>query len=791
MKHTNRLRKSAVIGGVTILALMVGGAASAASGVATPGNQGARSGPGGVTPGPASSDVMAQKLQELYASLPAPGSKASNTPAVIQNLTEAAYIWGLPAEYTYRFAKYNQLVTSPTNTLAYSSVPAEWNNRANANAGNSSVLYISSTMNLTTQDLVYTVPPTASDYIPDPQGPNFTVSQMFDSFINVFADPGTRTTATSEPTSYLVVGPNSRYAKDINATILGHTYPVISSDTNTCELLVRILTNTLSSGAKGVSATLHGVAEKFAMNTLQQFQANNNTPVFPANFQITPPTQAQIDAADQYQNTPVLASAFFGQVGDSLAENPLPTSSTGLSGTALANMPSYMPPQAHAVTTYQVPSAGQQDTLALFKPLGLTQAGFTMPKGWTLAQRAAFNAGFAAGASFIQGVLGRPTTSKTNYWSYLNRNIGTYANGPVGYMYRAVGVIAGGFPNLPLDGFYAPIFTNNNNGLDGAGTPLDGNNTYSVTFTPPGPHSASPLHLPVVGTLPPMVLDSKGKDVGFWSITLYQPDEVQAASPYLSQVSTQNLAYSSADEGSVTKVVPGAGKTSPGLMTLPTNPGLGTLNEGTALLFGSHAASFGLSQNTPYFIHFPVKGETSCAAGAACTFELSSTWVPMLSTDSFPIGGLDMGTPGNLLPLASGSGTLRYGIVQPVTQLGSSQIDPPVGQPGLKANTDGSYTIWMAPTLPAGVSATNWIPTPSTAYFSGLVPAGTKVGTTIEPMMRMYDTQPGEDTPSIMPCPLKVLACVANNIVGQASYVLPAVDGPETDQRRHQSRYLH
>jgi hypothetical protein len=31
---------------------------------------------------------------------------------------------------------------------------------------------------------------------------------------------------------------------------------------------------------------------------------------------------------------------------------------------------------------------------------------------------------------------------------------------------------------------------------------------------------------------------------------------------------------------------------------------------------------------------------------------------------------------------------------------------------GLKKNTDGSMSIWLASTLPAGIPKTNWLPTP-------------------------------------------------------------------------------
>ena len=109
--------------------------------------------------------------------------------AKIETLAKLAYIWGLPAEFVYRFSNYNQLVTAPINTFAYGQAPAAWNN-ASTNAGDSSVLYINAELDLTRTALVYTIPPTNAD---------FQVTQIFDNFINVVSDPGTRTLPTNRP----------------------------------------------------------------------------------------------------------------------------------------------------------------------------------------------------------------------------------------------------------------------------------------------------------------------------------------------------------------------------------------------------------------------------------------------------------------------------------------------------------------------------------------------------------------------------------------------------------------
>jgi hypothetical protein len=82
-----------------------------------------------------------------------------------------------------------------------------------------------------------------------------------------------------------------------------------------------------------------------------------------------------------------------------------------------------------------------------------------------------------------------------------------------------------------------------------------------------------------------------------------------------------------------------------------------------------------------------------------------------------PIQGVN-GTAGSIVGLQNPGGTvnLQWGPIQPVSQLGSQQLTS--GR--LARNTDGSVTIWIGPTLPAGAPATNWIPTPSTTYFEGI-----------------------------------------------------------------------
>jgi hypothetical protein len=150
-------------------------------------------------------------------------ARSATDPPVIKALSAAAYVWGLGPEYIERFSKYNTIVGAPLNALTYGSVPAAWNNDA-TNAGDASVLYISAFVNFDeSPELVLTVPPSRNQYY---------VVAYYDAYANTIGSIGTRTTPSDAMTSYLLVGPKSRYAKKQTAKIDGYEYPVMASDTN-------------------------------------------------------------------------------------------------------------------------------------------------------------------------------------------------------------------------------------------------------------------------------------------------------------------------------------------------------------------------------------------------------------------------------------------------------------------------------------------------------------------------------------------------------------------------------
>ena len=698
-------------------------------------------------------------------------------PARIEQLASDAYVWGLAPEFVYRFVKYNNLATAPTNTFAAGGASAAWNNDA-TNAGDASVLYLNSMMDLSgrrgarrrppacvtstrragcarsaqssatggTKELVLTVPPSKDNYY---------VVNLLDSFINSIGSIGTRTTPSTRPQTYLLAGPTSRYAHQRTARIRGFTYRVMATDTNLNWMLIRIRADSLVPADDPASAASisKNVVGRFALNTLREFQARGHRPKYVDPGPYTP-TPAQKQRAAKWHNAPTRAVAFFKQVGQSLRVSPFPTARTGLNGIPLATLPSWVVPQYGAKRRFRNPSWGQRRALAAFRPLGLTAKRFKVPSNWGQAQLDALQDGYEAGQEKVNETLSPESLDpSTNYWRYLNDVVGTYPNRPKGYLYRAVLVIAGGSANVALDAIYAQI----NNLRGTSATQLYGNNTYKLTFTPP---VTNPSTLPVVGSLPPTVNDSQGDARGFWSIHVYQTDVTQSAAPFITQASVLNTAYSTANLA-VTAVDASSN-------TITVEPSSwGPLVASSPVLFGANAARYGLTPGLPYYVR-----TTPTLNGGRYSFKVSTKWLQDLSAANVPIQGTT-GNPGPTVDLTNPGGAvnLQWGPIQPVSQLGSQQLTS--GR--LARNPDGSVTIWIAPTLPAGAPATNWIPTPSAAYYATLYP-GVTVPTEIRPLMRIYYPAPGSNTQaSILPPPNAIgpgLSCA----LPCATYVFPALE---------------
>ena len=676
---------------------------------------------------------------------PTPKGPASalTDPAAIQSLAADAYTWAIAPEFVYRFLKYNALKTAPVNMLGGKGTSAAaWNNLA-TNAGDASVLYLNSMIDLSgrpvsgtpnggTKEMVLTVPPSATNYY---------VVNLLDDFINSTGTIGTRTTPSKKSTSYLVAGPTSKYAHMRVATIDGFTYRVLATDTNYNWMLIRIRADSLvpASDPASVNSINTSTVQKFAFNTLRQFQQNGNTPIYPSSTTPYVPNAQQLNRAEKWKNAPTQALAFFAQAGRSLALNPLPSRTTGLGNTPMSALPAWVVPQANARNLFQNPAYGQAHALRLFRPLGLTARGYFVPRNWGTDQLNALQAGYQQGQASVaslQSVLG--VTPATNYWTYLNTNIGTYPNSVVGYLMRALVVAAGGSANVPLDAIYAQ-----GNNTDGTSTTqLMGGNTYKMTFVPPPGLSATTP--PFNSTIPPTVNNSSGDPKGFWSMHMYQTDPSQSAAPFITQASAQNLAYSQAN-------VPVAAVSAANDTIVVRAPAWGGPPIASQpVFFGTGAQAYGLQPDTTYYVA-ATPTVTGKGKKATYTFPVTTTWKqdlsPIVQMDGQAVGGVPeqgpSGTPGPIVDIAAASGTLNWGPVQPVSQLGSQQITS--GK--LAQNSDGSYTIWFGPSLPAGAPATNWIPTPSLASLQQIYGAGAALtAPQVRAMLRIYYPTPGSNT---------------------------------------------
>lgn len=652
----------------------------------------------------------------------------------IRELTAQATVWALAPEFVYRFAKYNELVNAPINELKYGQNAAAWNN-SGSNAGDSSVLYVNGFVDFTQADeLVLTVPPTTDTYY---------VANYLDSFINTIASIGNRTTPTPTATSYLLVSPDSPYASRKNVILGGKRFPVIASDTMLNWLVVRVRADALADAADQASTTsvYDTVVKNFFLNTLEEFQAAGNAPVPPDSYVYTP-TAEQIREAEAFRNAPTAATEFFDQAGSSLAISPPPGRGVALSGTRLSQLPAWIVPQYGATSRYVPPSFDQRGELKRFAKIGLTTNGFSLPSDWNAKQRNAFQKGFEKGMKrAVTASSGGSPKAERNYWTYDNTMIGSYANNKIGYLVRASVVLLGGSANVPVDAVYPVLNT-----ADGS-TQLDGDTTYSVTFTPPDSTPA----LPAVGILPPMVTDDAGATSGFWAISVYQPDASQSAAPFLPQAAVLNRHYTRLDSTIIT--VDAQADT----ITVP-QPAWGPLAASTPVVFGEGADAIGLEPDTVYYL---VGSPTTGTSGGntTATFSVSSTWAQDISSQGVPMQNTGAaGSPADIVD--PGSAALpTMGMVQPVSQLGSQQIT----SGDLQFSEDGSLTIYIGPSLPAGAPASNWIPTPSTALYEQWYP-GQELSTDIRVMLRMYYPTPGSTPPSILP-----------DASGATTYVPPAL----------------
>ena len=194
-------------------------------------------------------------------------------------------------------------------------------------------------------------------------------------------------------------------------------------------------------------------------------------------------------------------------------------------------------------------------------------------------------------------------------------------------------------------------------------------------------------------------------------------------------------------------------------------PNWGTLVASTPILFGGDATAYGLTPDTVYYV---ASVPTANADNTTYTFKISAQWLQELSDDLT----LSRSRAPAAIPALSSTCYRPSAPARSTTEWSSRSLSSGSSQLAanqLARNADGSLTMWFGPTLPAGAPASNWIPTPSTAYYSTLYP-GIQVSTAFQLTLRMYYPTPGNEPPSILPC---TQACAT---VLHESYIPPLVE---------------
>jgi hypothetical protein len=402
------------------------------------------------------------------------GSLPSNPDETFKTAFDA-YVWGLPAEETWRT---QILITdgynAPVNSLFASQ---NLNTSTTVVAPSTDLLYSSGFLNLSGNNaFVLGVPAAAGS-----SGP-YNVVALLDSNTDVIGSVGSRQYSTSlnygntsidnTGGNYLVVGPQYDTSQSLPTGIKGY----IQSDTVQNWAIGRVAvdpyaTGTLSNGsASTYSELVGGATDPLSINNARTFAnsvtftplstylSGSQTLVTPGSS-LTPPSGAQQLLA--YQNSSIkTGQAFYQYVGNSVAAN-------GVSSSASNN---------------------QQALFQNFASIGLTSSGYTAPtNSGTLAD---INAASTAALNIISGIASSGTG-----W-HASTTWGDFSATYSGWLTGAVAAKAFLGANVAPEATY-PLTTTDSNGLQ-----LNGSNSYSITFP--------------AGDLPPV----SGTD-GWWSITAY------------------------------------------------------------------------------------------------------------------------------------------------------------------------------------------------------------------------------------------------------------------------------
>ena len=278
---------------------------------------------------------------------------------------------------------------------------------------NADTLYSTAWLDLTKEPIILSVPDV---------GKRYYLMEMLDSWTNVFAAPGTRTTGNGRG-DFAIVGP--QWKGTLPAGV-----KEIKSPTNMVWLLGRTQTN-----SKEDYAAVRAIQDQYKLTPLsawgEDYKPPDNAPVAAGIDVKTPPVEqvAKMDAA-----------TFFARLNTLMKDNP--------------------PANADASAVNSFAAIG----VAPGTPFDLKSLGPAVTKSVEGSLKTA--------QAKIVAEAGKPHGKKVNGWDVMT-NLGSYGTN---YLFRSVVALVGLGANLPEDAIY-PRATE-----DTDGQPLTGANRYVVHF---------------------------------------------------------------------------------------------------------------------------------------------------------------------------------------------------------------------------------------------------------------------------------------------------------------------
>ncbi|WP_170951878.1 DUF1254 domain-containing protein [Synechococcus sp. GEYO] len=600
-------------------------------------------------------------------------------------------------------------------------------NQSSSPAPNASVLYMPAWLDLRKVDET----DHGEQVLQLPKNPDdaYYILAVLDAYINTVGSFGPRTIpkgGSEFPQQILLIGPDSTYyGRGLQeVTIQGAKLPVLPVDTSLAWITARIDTNTLDADAMTATrAFINGskddLGSGFQLTSLKDFK---ETGVVPYSKPISQSSTNQA-ASRTWGEIPTHAVEFFTQVSKALALNPVPAElETNVTPPPYQIWIGNQNSLQNSDTPYQPPSAltpeDRADLNERFATIGFNlETGFSLPANWTAQERVVFQEAYRYGLNLLNEAttaLVEGNVDVNNGWNISNKDIGVYPNTWSSWLVRAGVAVQGGAANIPNDAVYPTTE------IDNEGNTLTSAYNYQIV-------------LPARAEKAPPETETYGPAQGFWAFTIYQPNPGNAYQPFLIENAIQNTAYSPIN---ATAKLTADGRL---LTAKPGNWNRGTA-VGTALLTGSTNGVNGLDANTIYYVN------EAQEIGNELFLSLSSEYQSSFASNGIPIGGAGSPTPGSELSLNGAPGSsLSFGWINPVAQLGSSQLaDETNASTTLAIESDGYLALSLSSFEPQS-NVQNWLPIPSITGSGSSNPAN---ASEFQVMVRYY--LPKTDTPSVL-----------------------------------------